>query len=298
MELLVKAPMVSIILGTLIVFSIVYISYFLIDFFRYQKTTESAEENAIGSPIIYASSSAVINFFDTLGIGSFAVATAFYRHFKLVRDKFLPGTMNAAFVIPIVFQALVFINEVEVEIITLVSMLVSATVGATIGAGIVAKLEENKIRFYMSMALGVVVLLMLAGKFGIIPAGGESVGLTGWKLVVGIVGNFTLGVLMTIGIGLYAPCLALVYALGMSPLVAFPIMMGSCAFLMIPASMKFIKEGAYNRKATFWSILGGIVGVFIAVTFVKSLPLDLLLWLVILVVTYTSVKMFLDSRKG
>ncbi len=298
MELLDKAPMVSIILGTLIVFSIVYISYFLIDFFRYQKTTASAEENAIGSPIIYASSSAVINFFDTLGIGSFAVATAFYRHFKLVRDKFLPGTMNAAFVIPIVFQALVFINEVEVEIITLVSMLVSATVGATIGAGIVAKLEENKIRFYMSIALGAVVLLMLAGKFGIIPAGGESVGLTGWKLVVGIVGNFTLGVLMTIGIGLYAPCLALVYALGMSPLVAFPIMMGSCAFLMIPASMKFIKEGAYNRKATFWSILGGIVGVFIAVTFVKSLPLDLLLWLVILVVTYTSVKMFLDSRRA
>ncbi len=169
-------------------------------------------------------------------------------------------------------------------------------IGAIIGAGFVSKLSENKVRLYMSIALGFVVLVMLAGKFGLMPVGGDAVGLTGGKLIFGIVCNFILGALMTIGIGLYAPCLALVYALGMSPAVAFPIMMGSCAFLMSPASIRFIKEGAYNRKATFWSIWGGIVGVWIAVKFVTGLSIDMLTWLVILVVTYTAVKMFLDSR--
>ena len=102
---------------------------------------------------------------------------------------------------------------------------------------------------------------------------------------------------MTLGIGLYAPCLALVYALGLSPLVAFPIMMGSCAFLMPAASIRFIKEGAYNRKATFFSAIGGIVGVFIAVKLVTSLAISTLIWLVMGVLLYTSIKMFLDSKK-
>ena len=117
------------------------------------------------------------------------------------------------------------------------------------------------------------------------------------KLVLGIVGNFILGALMTLGIGLYAPCMALIYFLGMSPAVAFPIMMGSCAFLMPVASMKFVKEGAYNRKASFGIAVGGIVGVFIAAYIVKSLPLNILGWLVIAVIFYTSIVMFKSSTK-
>ena len=105
---------------------------------------------------------------------------------------------------------------------------------------------------------------------------------------------------MTVGIGLYAPCMALVYALGMSPLVAFPIMMGSCAFLMPPASAKFIKEGAYNRKASVSMAIPGIIAVLIAAFLVKSLPLNTLRWVVIVVIIYTSVVMFkstLNSRQ-
>ncbi len=101
---------------------------------------------------------------------------------------------------------------------------------------------------------------------------------------------------MTAGIGLYAPCMALVYALGLSPQVAFPIMMGSCAFLMPPASIRFIKEGAYNRKAAMAMAIPGIVAVLIAAFIVKSLPLDTLRWLVILVILYTATVMLRSAR--
>ena len=149
----------------------------------------------------------------------------------------------------------------------------------------------------MAIALFVTAFLMLAGQMGWMPGGGDAIGLTGVKLVIAIVGNFILGALMTLGIGLYAPSMALVYFLGMSPAVAFPIMMGSCAFLMPVASVKFVREGAYNRKASLAIAVLGIVGVFIAAYIVKSLPLDILRWLVIGVIFYTSMTMFKAASK-
>ena len=161
----------------------------------------------------------------------------------------MPGTLNVANTIPVLIQALIFIQIVEVEPITLLTMLLSAAAGAVFGAGIVSRLPVQKIRITMGVALFITAFFMLSGQMDWIQGGGEAIGLTGWKLMVAVGANFILGALMTAGIGLYAPCMALIYALGMSPLVAFPIMMGSCAFLMPPASAKFIKEGAYNRKA-------------------------------------------------
>jgi uncharacterized membrane protein YfcA len=120
---------------------------------------------------------------------------------------------------------------------------------------------------------------------------GVAIGIHGWKLVIAGVVNFILGAMMTAGVGLYAPCMALVYLLGLSPQVAFPIMMGSCAFLMPPASIRFIREGAYNRKAAVAMAIPGVVAVLIAALIVKSLPLDILRWVVIVVILYTSTVM-------
>jgi len=103
---------------------------------------------------------------------------------------------------------------------------------------------------------------------------------------------------MTAGVGLYAPCMALVFLLGLSPQVAFPIMMGSCAFLMPPASYKFIKSGSYNKKAALGMAIPGIVAVLIAAFIVKSLPLDTLRWLVLIIIVYTSVTMFWSAIKN
>ena len=144
----------------------------------------------------------------------------------------------------------------------------------------------------MAVALLVVAVIMLISQLGLMPLGGEAVGLSGVKLVIAIVGNFILGTLMTVGIGLYAPCMALVYALGLSPKIAFPIMMGSCAFLMPSASIKFVKEKSYDTKASMAVTIFGIVGVLVAAYLVKELPLEVLKWLVIAVVLYTSLSMF------
>jgi uncharacterized membrane protein YfcA len=60
---------------------------------------------------------------------------------------------------------------------------------------------------------------------------------------------------------------------------------------MPPASIRFIREGAYNRKAAFAMVIPGILAVLIAAFIVKSLPLDILRWLVIVVILYTSMVM-------
>ena len=240
----------------------------------------------------------VVNFFDTLGIGSFAPQTALLKFTKQTEDRLIPGTLNVSNTIPVLIQALIFIKIVEVEVITLITMLLSATAGAILGAGIVSKLSVRKIQLTMGFALLVTAFFMLSGQMEWIQGGGEAIGLTGWKLAVAIGANFVLGAFMTAGIGMYAPCMALIYGLGMSPLVAFPIMMGSCAFLMPPASVKFIKEGAYNRKASLAMIIPGIIAVLIAAFFVKSLPLNTLRWVVIGVVLYTSFIMLKSAKQG
>jgi uncharacterized membrane protein YfcA len=233
----------------------------------------------------------VVNFFDVLGIGAFAPQTALLKFTKQTQDRVLPGTLNVANTLPVLIQALIFITVIKVEPLTLILMLLAAASGALLGAGIVSKLPERKIRLIMGVALLVTASFMFAGKMEWIQGGGTAIGLSNGKLAIAVMVNFILGALMTAGIGLYAPCMALVFALGLSPQVAFPIMMGSCAFLMPPASVKFIKEGAYNRKAAVAMALPGMIAVLIAALIVKSLPLDTLRWLVILVIVYTSVVM-------
>ena len=270
----------------LIILSIFFIYVLSKDVIKHQKVLENV------SVVKTALIGFVVNFFDVLGIGAFAPQTALLKFTKQTEDRILPGTLNVSNTIPVLIQALIFIQIVEVEPITLIFMLLSAAAGAILGAGIVAKLPVRKIQLTMGFALLVTAFFMLSGQMQWIQSGGEAIGLTGWKLALAVGTNFILGAFMTVGIGLYAPCMALVYALGMSPLVAFPIMMGSCAFLMPPASAKFIKEGAYNRKASISMAIPGIIAVLIAAFLVKSLPLNTLRWVVIVVIIYTSLIMF------
>jgi uncharacterized membrane protein YfcA len=277
----------------LIILSIFFIYVLSKDVIKHRKVLENV------SVVKTALIGFVVNFFDVLGIGAFAPQTALLKFTKQTQDRVLPGTLNVSNTIPVLIQALIFIQIVEVEPITLISMLLSAAAGAILGAGIVAKLSVRKIQLTMGFALLVTAFFILSGQMHWIQNGGEAIGLTGGKLALAIGANFILGAFMTVGIGLYAPCMALVYALGMSPLVAFPIMMGSCAFLMPPASAKFIKEGAYNRKASVSMAIPGIIAVLIAAFLVKSLPLNTLRWVVIAVIIYTSLVMFksaLNSR--
>jgi uncharacterized membrane protein YfcA len=278
--------MVNLIWILLVVFSFWFIYMLASDIIKNKKNLEnisSVKTGVIGF---------VVNFFDVLGIGAFAPQTALLKFTKQTSDRLIPGTMNVANTIPVLVQALIFIQIVEVEPITLVVMFLTAMGGAIWGAGIVAKLSEHKIRLTMGIALFITAIFMFANKMNWIQGEGTAIGIDGWKLVLAGGVNFILGAMMTAGVGLYAPCMALVFLMGMSPAVAFPIMMGSCAFLMPPASYKFIKSGAYNRKAALLMAIPGTIAVLIAALVVKSLPLDVLRWLVIAIVLYTSATMF------
>ncbi len=242
----------------------------------------------------------VTDFFDTLGIGNFAPTTALFRGFKQVKDLVLPGTLNVSHTIPVVLEAFLFLTVIKVEFVTLITMIAAAVIGAVLGAGLVVKLPERAIQLIMGFALLVTGFFMISGQLGLLKdlGTGEAIGLSGLKLIIGVAANFVLGALMTAGVGLYAPCMAVVYLLGMTPMVAFPIMMGSCAFLMPLASAKFIKAGAYNKKASLGITIGGIFGVLLAVYIVKSLPLEVLTWLVICVIFITALTLLRSGLKG
>jgi uncharacterized membrane protein YfcA len=239
----------------------------------------------------------IVNFFDVLGIGAFAPQTALLKFTKQTSDKLIPGTMNVANTLPVLIQAIIFIQVVQVETTTLMVMFLTAMSGAILGADIMGKLSERNIRLTISVALLITAGFMFANKMHWIQGEGVAIGIYGWKLVIAGLVNFILGAMMTAGVGLYAPCMALVYLLGLSPQVAFPIMMGSCAFLMPPASFKFIKSGNYNKKAALGMAIPSIFAVLIAAFIIKSLPLDTLRWLVMIIIIYTSVTMFLAAIK-
>jgi uncharacterized membrane protein YfcA len=231
---------------------------------------------------------AVTNFLDTLGIGSFATTTALFRFFKMVPDRIIPGTLNAGHTLPTVVQAFFYISVIPVDVVTLISMIAAAVAGAWLGAGIVAGWSKRNVQLGMGFALLAAAIFFTMRNLGLFPAGSTHIGVTGALLVVAVAGNFLLGALMSLGIGLYAPCMILVSLLGMSETTAFPIMMGSCAFLMPVGSLKFIKERAYSLRVAIGLAIGGIPGVVVAAKIVKSLDLTTVRWLVIVVVLYTA----------
>jgi uncharacterized membrane protein YfcA len=233
----------------------------------------------------------LVNFFDVLGIGSFAPQIALLKFTRQTEDRIIPGTINVSNTIPVLIEAILFIKIVKVDPVTLLLMLLSATIGGVFGASVVSRFSEKRVRIVVGIALLVAAFFMLANRLGWIQGGGDSTGLSGGRLILAVSINALLGALNTAGIGLYAPCMVLVFSLGMSPRVAFPIMMGSCAFLMPPASARFIKEGAYNRKASISMAVAGTIAVLVAAVIVKSLPLGILRWVVFVIILITSVVM-------
>jgi uncharacterized membrane protein YfcA len=238
----------------------------------------------------------VTNFFDTLGIGSFAPTTAIFKFRHIVPDEKIPGTLNVGHTPPTLLEAFLFIAIVEVDMLTLVLMLGAAVCGAWFGAGVVGGWSRRKVQIGMGVALLTAAALFTMSNLNLFPAGGTALVLRDWKLWAGAGGSLVLGALMTLGIGLYAPCMILVSLLGMDPKAAFPIMMGSCAFLMPVASARFIRLGSFSPRPALGLGLGGLPGVLIAALIVKSLPLYWVRWLVVVAVLYAAITMLRSAR--
>lgn len=277
----------------LTVLAVVTLFYLVLVGMRVRKATSTGEMGLgevanSGTAWLRLGTGFITNFFDTLGIGSYATTTAIWRKFKLVPDEKIPGTLNIGHVLPTIVQAFLFTKLVPIDPTTLVLMIAAAVAGSYIGSGVVANLPRRSIQMAMGFALVVAALLMTLALAKIGPAGGDALRLDGTKLIVAVIANFLLGSLMTVGIGLYGPCQVLIYFLGMAPTAAFPIMMGSCAFLMPTASYRFINTGSFDLRAMLGLMIGGVPAVFLAFTIFSNLKMDYIKMLVIVIVLYTA----------
>ena len=233
----------------------------------------------------------VTNFFDTLGIGSFAPTTAVFRLLRLVPDELIPGTLIVGHALPVVTQAVFFVSAVDVDPWQLIVLIVACVAGGWLGAGVVTSLSRRAVQLAIGCALLVAALFMLLGMLGQVPAGGTALALTAPALAVALAINFALGALLTLGIGNYAPSLIMFSLLGMDPRAAFPIMMGSGAFVATIAGLRFLNAGRFHGRAALGLTIGGIPGVIVAAWLVQSLPLGALRWLVLVVVSYAGLSL-------
>jgi len=238
------------------------------------------------------------DFFDTLGISSFASTTAAFRLTGVVSDRDLPGTLNVGHALPTVLQALIFIAAIDIESTTLVSMIAASMLGAYLGAAWVPSWSVRAVRAVLGAGLLCAAGLLLAQQCAFLPGGGAALGLSGGWLALAVFCNFILGILMMMGIGLYAPCMILVALLGMDPKAAFPIMMGSCAFLMLSSAPRFLVGSSVAVRPALGLALGGLPGVWIAANVVRSLPVYMLRWLVFAVVIYTGTSLLAAARRS
>lgn len=239
----------------------------------------------------------VTNFFDTLGIGNFAPTTAAFKFTRRVPDEDIPGTLNVGHAFPVLTEALILIAAVAVDPRLLIAMIIASVLGAWLGGGVVARMSRRAIQIGMGTALLVAAVLFIVHNMHWMPSGGSATALSSTPFIMAVVGNFVLGALMTLGIGLYAPCLIMLSLLGLSPRAAFPIMMGSCAFLMPVGGMRFVRTRRYSASVAVGLAIGGPPAVLIAGYVVKNLPLTWLTWLVVCVVLYAAAMMLRSALR-
>jgi uncharacterized membrane protein YfcA len=241
----------------------------------------------------------VTDFLDTLGIGSYAPTTALYKFRGSPADELIPGTLNVGHNAAAFLETLLFVTAVSVEPVLLLCMIASATAGAWLGAKLVSRMPRRTIQLCMGVALLIAASFFAMKNLGAFPAGGgTAMGLSGWRFGLAVGVNFLLGALMCIGIGNYAPTMILLALLGLNPLAAFPIMMGSDGILQPVASLGFFKSGRFAQGPALGLVIGGAAGVLVAFFIVKQLPLTAMRWLVIVVVTYAAFTMLRSARRA
>jgi uncharacterized membrane protein YfcA len=240
----------------------------------------------------------VFAFFDTLGIGSFAPTTAVLKFQGKIGDELIPGTLNIGLNTAAMLEMVIFVTVIVIDPVLLMATILSAALGAWIGAGVVNRMPRPAIQLAMGAALLIAGCVFAATNLHLLPGGGVAYTLTGWRFAVAVGVNFVLGALMSVGIGLYAPCMIVVTLLGLHPLAAFPIMMGSCGLVQPTAGLQFFRSGRFGFGTSIALAIGSIPGVFLAAFVVKRLPLVALRWLVVLVVIYAAVTMLRSFRAG
>ena len=296
--------MVVIIFKALAVIGAILTAILLFTQIRKRKQTEQGRENLeFGKKhaVFNAVAALVANFLDTGGIGAYGTNSAFFKFGKSVNDADVAGTLTAGCAIPMCLEAFLFLGLADIDVLTLVLMMAAAVAGAMLGARFITKLNTQGMRLMLGIGLLIMSIFMLLrwAEVGSFAAGGSADGLTGGKLVIAVVCNFIFGILMNIGVGLYAPCMAICAALGMSVTAALPIVFVSCAMLMTYGNApQFIKADKFDITATVMQAIFGSIGAAAGYFLIKNLPVRIITIVIIVVIVITAVKYLTDYKKG
>jgi uncharacterized membrane protein YfcA len=240
----------------------------------------------------------VTSFLDMFGIGSYAQITALFKLRGRPSDELIPGTLNVGSAVPAFLASFLFFAAIAVEPVLLASMVISSGAGAWIGAGVVSRMSRRSIQLVMGMALLIAAGFLAMTAVGVLPPSGTALGLSGWRFVVAVLANFVFGALMCIGIGNYAPSMALLGLLGMHPIAAYPIMIGSDGVLIPVASLGFLRSGRFSHGIAVGLTLGGLLGTMVAFPLIRTIGehLAVMRWLVIVVILYAALSMLRSAR--
>ncbi len=272
---------------------VIFMTYLIVDILKHKEEYKEEKLNKPGLAII----TSIIYFFSTFGVSDFAISSVVYPKLGWIKIKKLPGTINAASLIPTAVMALIYMSSVTVDTKTLMICIISQVIGGYLGPEIVVKLDEKIIKKLIGIGLIVVSIIILLGQINIVPINGVSTELTGVKLIIAAGCLFIFGALNNIGIGSFSLTMVTMYLLGMNPKAAFPIMMGATTFSVWVGSMQFVRLNEYNRKITLYSSTFGLIGVIIAAYIVKSLDTYYIKWIVMVVLLVAAYTMLNKSEK-
>ena len=243
---------------------------------------------------------AVTNFFDTLGIGSFAPTMAWLKFRKLVPDKLIPCTMLVGHTPPAMTQGFIFLIllGVFVDPVLLVGCVVALLMGGMLGAPLVLRTRVWVVQLVVAFGLFLAAAMYVLSNLHLMPGGGTATSLPLTLMVIAIIANFIFGVLMNYGVGNYAPTLAMFSLMGMDPRLCFPIMAAGAGLAGAAASVRHISIGEVDLRIATGITLGGIPLVFVAAFIVKSMSVEMLRWLVFVVVLYAAIVMLRAALAG
>ncbi|KRO17129.1 hypothetical protein IV56_GL000453 [Lacticaseibacillus saniviri JCM 17471 = DSM 24301] len=262
--------------------------YFVINLGRdvWQHREMAKKEPADGRILPFTAS--LIFFLSTLGASDFALSSAIYTRLGWTTVRKLPGTVNAQCILPLAVMTVAYLSRVQVSWWLLVMCIIAQVIGAYIGPRLVMRLPDRMIRLSVGVGLLVSAALLLANQLHWVQTTGNATSLPVGKAILLAALLFVYGALNNIGIGSFAPTMVTVSFFGMSPLVAFPIMMGAAFFSIVVGSTVFIQAGAYSRKIVSYTSIFGIIGVLVAVFIVGQLQMTVINWIILAILIYAA----------
>jgi uncharacterized membrane protein YfcA len=243
--------------------------------------------------------SAVTNFFDTLGIGSFAPTMAWMRFRRMVPDQRIPMTMLAGYTPSTFVQSIIFLIllGVGVDPVLLIGSAAAVAAGAYFGVPLAVGSSVRTVQLFVAAALLLAASFYSLSNLGLMPAGGSASSLPLAETLIAIAASFIFGALLNFGIGNYAPTLAMLSLMGLDPRLVFPIMATGSTLAGAAAATRLVKLADLDLRIVLSLAVGSIPAVLIAAFLVKEMDLVLLRWLVVVVVTYAAFSLIFTALR-